>query len=235
MHLIINIVVFHGSPRKGNTYHATKIFMDELVKHSDINFTEFFMPADFPKFCIGCALCLGGKHEKCPNAAFVAPILQAILQADALIFATPHYGGCLMPATMKNLLDHLDFLVLNINPHEHIFDKKAFVITTGAGSITAAGAIKKAVRHWGINRVYACGLRLFAVKWENMPAKRQTRLEKTLRCFAKKFLYTKKRRPYFSTILYYYMTKFVIKKYVGSGNFPYENWESKGYFKHRPF
>ena len=86
----VTITVFHGSPRKGNTYNATKIFMDELSKYENVNFTEFFLPKDLPVFCTGCTLCLGGKREKCPNAQYVAPIFDAILKADAFIFATPH-------------------------------------------------------------------------------------------------------------------------------------------------
>jgi thymidylate kinase len=61
----VTVTVFHGSPRKGNTYHATKIFMDELSKHENVHFTEFFLPKDLPVFCTGCTLCLGGKREKC--------------------------------------------------------------------------------------------------------------------------------------------------------------------------
>ncbi|MDR0915941.1 MAG: NAD(P)H-dependent oxidoreductase [Oscillospiraceae bacterium] len=28
----MNIAVLHGSPRRGNTYRATRIFMDELTR-----------------------------------------------------------------------------------------------------------------------------------------------------------------------------------------------------------
>ena len=37
-------VVFHGSPRKGNTYTATSIFMDALGKNEDVQFAEFYLP-----------------------------------------------------------------------------------------------------------------------------------------------------------------------------------------------
>jgi len=32
----LTVTVFHGSPRKGNTYHATKVFMDEFAKHENV-------------------------------------------------------------------------------------------------------------------------------------------------------------------------------------------------------
>ena len=231
----MKIAVFHGSPRKGNTYLATGIFMSALSKCGDISFAEFFLPEALPAFCTGCILCFQGKEEKCPNAQYTIPILDAIINADALIFTTPHYGACSMPAAMKTLFDHIDFLVLNVSPREEMFEKKAFIITTGAGSTATIKPIKNYLKHCGINRVYALGFRLFIDKWSKMPEAKQAKYEKRLRKAAQKFYKAKKGRPYISTILYYHMTKFIMKKFVGAGNYPYELWKKKGYFKKRPF
>ena len=231
----MTIAVFHGSPRKGNTYFAARIFMDGLSKNDGVRYTEFFLPEALPAFCTGCALCLGVGHDKCPHAHYAAPILDAIIGADALIFTSPHYGACGMPGAMKNLLDHLDFLVLNVSPRAEIFGKKAIIITTGAGSAASVKPIKSFLKHWGINRVYSLGFRMLTNKWENMPEAKQERFEKTLRRTADKFYRAPKRFPYLSTIFYYHMTKYILKKYVGEGNYPYEYWKERGYFKKRPF
>lgn len=45
-------VVFHGSPRKGNTYTAAKLFMEELSRCGEVSFTEFFLPKDIQAICI---------------------------------------------------------------------------------------------------------------------------------------------------------------------------------------
>jgi len=231
----MNTVIIHGSPRKGNTYHATKIFIDELKKCGDVCCTEFFMQDALPAFCTGCTLCMRGQLEKCPNAQLVSPILSAILKADALIFATPHYGACSMPASMKTLFDHLDFLVLPVSPRAEMFNKKAFIISTGTGSTAALKPIKKVLMHWGINRVYTYGIRMYTNIWGKMPQKKQKRYEKSLRQHAQKFYKAKKGYPYLSTIIFYHMSKFVVKKYIGEGNYPYEYWKEKGYLKKRPF
>ena len=231
----MKITVFHGSPRKGNTYYAVSIFMDELSKYRDVHYTEFFLPNALPAFCIGCTQCLGGLREKCPNVQYVSPIMEAILSADALIFATPHYGACSMPASMKTLFDHLDFLVLNVLPREEIFSKKAFIITTGAGSAAAIKPIKNVLKHWGINRVNALAVRLFTNKWEKMPKVKQSKKEKALRRSARKFYKTKKGYPYLTTIFFYYMSRFILKKFVGEGNAPFDYWKENGYFDKRPF
>lgn len=231
----MRVAVFHGSPRKGNTYTATKIFLDELSKCGDIDLFEFFMPKDLPVFCTGCALCLGGQREKCPNTEYVTPIFDALIKADALIFSTPHYGACSMPASMKSLFDHLDFLVLNASPREEVFSKKSFVLTTGAGTAAAIKPIRKLLLHWGMNRVYSLGIRLFTDKWDEMPTAKQARCERALRRSANMFYKAKAGRPYLSTIFFYHMSKFILKRYVGEGNGPYDLWKERGYFGKRPF
>ena len=229
----MKVTVFHGSPRKGNTYHATSIFINELLKQGAVSLTEIFLPEALPTFCIGCTLCF--KSKSCPNEQYVSPITESILCADALLFATPHYGACSMPAAMKNLFDHIDFFVLNVAPKEEMFEKKAFILTTGAGSKAAIKPIKGFLKHCGVNRVYSLGFRMFTDKWDKMPKTKQTRHENSLRKAAQKFFKAKKGRPYISTVLYYHATKFIMKRYVGEGNFPYDNWKAKGYFKKRPF
>jgi len=225
--------VFHGSPRKGNTYKATKIFLDELSQKG-VQYTEFFLPQAIPEFCTGCQLCLSSPREKCPHSQYVTPILDAILNAGALVFTTPHFA-CTMSSAMKNLLDHLDFLTLTVAPRKEMFSKKAFIITTGSGSTAAIKPIKSFLKNWGVNRVYSLGLRMFTDKWNTMPQKRQARFDKKLRRSAQKFYKAKKRRPYVSTIFMYHMSKFILKKYIGEGAYPYEYWVDMGYFSKRPF
>ena len=231
----MTIAVFHGSPRKGNTRLATEIFMDALRACGGVHFVEFQLPGALPGFCTGCTLCLGGKGEKCPHAQYTGPIVDALIEADALVFATPHYGACSMPGAMKNLLDHLAFLELNVAPRVELFRKKAFVLTTGAGSAAAAKPIKTFLRHWGVNRVYSLSFRMFTDRWGSMPEKKRARCEKSLRRAARKFYAAPVGRPYLSSVVHYHMTKFILKKYVGPGNYPYEYWKEKGYFERRPF
>ena len=231
----MTIAIFHGSPRKGNTYTATKIFMDELSKYGDVRYSEFFLPNAMPEFCVGCQLCLGNPNDKCPHAQYVTPILSEIIAADALIITTPHYGACSMSGCLKNLLDHLDFLTMNVAPRKEMFSKKAFIISTGAGSAAAIKPIEKYLKSWGINRVCSLGVRLFTNQWDKMPVKKQKKYEHKLCKSAQRFYNLQIKRPYLSTVLMYYMSKFILKKFVGDGNYPYEYWNERGYFKKRPF
>ena len=231
----MKITVLHGSPRKGNTYKAVQIFKEELLRCGKADFTEFFFPQALPVFCTGCQLCLGNPCEKCPHTQYVAPILDAVLTADALIIASPHYGASTMPASLKTLFDHLDFLTLAVAPRKEIFDKKAFIITTGSGSASVIGPISKALKNWGINRVHAAGLRMLTDKWDKLPAPKQRKFNNMLRRSARIFFHAKHRRPYASTIFMYHFSKFILRNYAGKGTYPYEYWLHNGWFAKRPF
>ena len=230
----MEVTVFHGSPRKGNTYRAATIFMEEMKKHDDVNITEFFLPRALPEFCTGCQTCLSSPSENCPHAVYVGPILAAILKSEALIFTSPHFSRN-MSGAMKNLLDHLDFLTMNIAPQESIFRKRAFIITTGTGSKAAIRPIKGFIRNWGINRVYSYGIRMYTNKWDMMPTPKQAKHEHKLRRAAGRFYNTGIKRPYISSIFMYHVFRSILRKYVGEGAYPFEYWKQHGFFKRRPF
>lgn len=233
--IILKVAVFHGSPRKGNTYIATRIFLDELAKHEDVDYTEFFFPAALPVFCTGCQLCLAGPREACPHARYITPLYETIMACDALIFTTPHLGGCSMSSCMKNLLDHLDFFTLNVAPRAEMFHKRAWIITTATGSTAAIKPIRRFLKNWGINRVGATGLRMLTNRWNAMPGARQAAFKKRLQAAARRFYAAPIKRPYVSTISMYYLSRFILKKYVGEGAYPYRYWQENGFFRRRPF
>jgi multimeric flavodoxin WrbA len=209
--------------------------MDELAKCGAIDFTEIFPLQALPEFCVGCQLCLGNPSEKCPHSKYVLPILETILEADALIFTSPHYGASAMPASLKNIFDHLDFLILTVAPREEMFQKRAFVITTGSGSKATLHPIVKCLKNMGINRVYSHGFRFFTEKWDRLSEAKQRKFEIILRRDARRFYHAKRRRPHLETVFMYHMSKFVLRRYMGKGTYPYEYWLERGWFKKRPF
>lgn len=200
----MKITVIHGSPRKGNTYEITQKFIQEMQSHGEVTFREFFLPQDMPEFCRGCFSCILRDEKTCPHAQYIQPILEAMLESDALIFSTPVY---VMSASggMKAFLDHFGFLFLVHRPRPEMFHKKAFILSTtaGAGTKSAMKAISTSLRYWGINRVYCRGFTMHEIQWDKMPDNKRNRYEKTLRTDAAKFYHAvaskKDRIPYFHT------------------------------------
>ena len=230
----MKLIVFYGSPRKGNTFAATAIVLDALRSFGELDCTEYHLPAAMPEFCTGCQACLSSPREHCPHAKYVDPILADILAADALLFASPHYGASDMSAAMKNLLDHLDFLALNVAPRSELFKKRALVLTTGAGSTSAAGPLKRGLLGWGLNRVNVASCRMLTDKWINMPIIRQKQVARGLRRAAKWLYFTGPRRPLLPTRMRYHLAKFVLQRFVGEGAYPYEYWKGHGFFDRCP-
>ncbi|MDR0818922.1 MAG: NAD(P)H-dependent oxidoreductase [Oscillospiraceae bacterium] len=231
----MKVTIIHGSPRKGNTYRATQIFKDELAKRGGIEFTELSMPQAIPEFCVGCQVCLGNPREKCPHERYVTPVLDAILDADALIIGSPHYGATSMPAGLKNFFDHLDFLTLTVAPRAEMFRKKAFIITTGTGSKSVIRTIAGCLKNWGVNRVYSTGFRMLTDKWDKLSEPKLAKVENSLKKKAGKFYLAKKRRPHLSTVFMYHISKIILKNFAGAETYSYKYWDANDWFRKRPF
>ncbi|MCK9222836.1 MAG: flavodoxin family protein [Limnochordia bacterium] len=237
----MKVCVVHGSPKKGNTYMATGIVMEELARQGSIEFSQFFLPQDMPHFCRGCFACIERGENKCPDVGYVQPILNSMREADGLIFTSPVYvlGET---GAMKVLLDHFAYIYLAHRPMEEMFSKVALVISTAAGGGTgyAMGSMSRSLRFWGVPKVHKCGFALRAKEWEEMPDTKQDKYADTLRKQARKFYDSMARRrhartPMFTRIVFTFL-KGTISKYP-DGNIDKEYWRQKGWLegKNRPF
>jgi len=232
----MKIVVVHGSPRKGNTYAATQVFMEELKKHGPVEFSEFFLPKDLPEFCCGCMICFLKSENLCPHAKYTLPMLNDMLEADALIFSTPVFvlqvsGG------MKSFLDHYGHLFIVHRPRPEMFRKKAFIIssTAGVGTKAAIKTIKDSLRYWGINRVYSLSFATFGDEWINMKADKKSkitsRIKKKAARFYREVASEKRHYPYFLIRFMFFVRKIIMKKFDDDSSADKRYWIEKGWLK----
>lgn len=229
--LSIKICIVHGSPRKGNTFKATKIFKKEMLKYDNIEFVEYFLPDDMPYFCHGCFTCFEKGENKCPHSQYIQPIAESFREADGLIITTPVYVLA-ESAQIKALLDHFGYIFMAHRPMEEMFSKVAMVISTtaGAGTGKAMKTITRSLTYWGVKRIVKCGFSLFAKDWHDIESKKHKKIEKKLSKKAKKFyrlLNNKDNLHYriFTRILFLIMSK-VIMKYE-RGHLDRQYWEEK--------
>ena len=239
----MKIVIINGSPRKGNTYAATQIFKNQMSACGDVEFTEFFLPQDLPKFCNGCMLCLEKNEQLCPHAEYTLPILDAIINADGIIFTTPVFV-LQTPGAVKAFLDHYAWMFIVHRARPEMFRKKVFVLSTtaGAGTKTAMKTIITNLKFWGINRIYSFGFNLFEVDIERMNPKRRTKVETKIKRYAKRFyrevVIGKKRSPYLFTRFMFYVRRSMLKK--DTKTFSNESadikyWREQNWFNKTPF
>lgn len=152
----MKITVITGTPQKGVTY----LMKEEFLKHlrGDNEVMELY-PSDLPPFCLGCKNCFMRGADTCPHASVMAPVWDAMLWADLLVFAYPVYA-LRAPAAVKSLLDHLCVRWLVHRPEEGMFGKTAVIITNSVGAPNDAAQkdVRTSLNWMGLSRVYASGM-----------------------------------------------------------------------------
>jgi len=241
----MKVVIINGSPRKGNTYAAAQIFKNEMIGCGDVTFTEYFLPQDLPEFCAGCFLCLSESEQLCPHSKYTLPILEDLLDADALIFTTPVYV-LQTTGAVKAFFDHYSWMFIVHRAHSEMFGKKAFVLSTtaGAGTKAAMKTIITNLKFWGINKIYSSGFAMRAVEWKMVKPSRREKFERKLKKSARRFFREiasgKKHPPYLITRFMFYIRRSMLKKEVSSQSdesavADIKHWQEQGWFDKNPF
>ncbi len=105
----MNIIVLHGSPRKGGDSDTlAQTFLDEMRKHRDCAIKHFYLNDMKIAPCQGCQSCC--ETQKCRIVDDMQQIYDAFPEADIVVWATPMYWGY-MTAQMKLALDRMEALV----------------------------------------------------------------------------------------------------------------------------
>lgn len=145
----MNILMVHGSMRKGNTYALAQEIKNRLAAKPEVTIQEFHAGALELPFCTSCHLCLTRGEEFCPHYAHMRELETALLECDGVILCGAVYMWALN-AAMKNILDHLSFLF----HRPSLFGKAGMVIATatGTGDKNVTKYLKTVLGQWGINR-----------------------------------------------------------------------------------
>ena len=181
----MNIVVINGQNHKGITYTIGRDFAQKLTSEDKI--TEFFMPKDLPHFCCGCNQCFMKDEKLCPHYENMKPIVEAIDNADLMIFTTPVYVyHC--TGSMKAFLDHFAYRWMIHRPNGDMFKKQALCIATaaGAGMKTACKDIKDSMFYWGVGKTYTYGVAVRATKYSEISANIKSKMDKDIKKLARK-------------------------------------------------
>ncbi|MBO4980817.1 MAG: NAD(P)H-dependent oxidoreductase [Lachnospiraceae bacterium] len=223
----MKITMIHGQNHKGSSYHIGSLIADQI--HGEKEISEFFLPGELNHFCLGCYQCIR-EESRCPFYREKKKIMDAVEQADLLIFTTPTY--CMRAsAPMKNLLD-LTFTYWMIHkPRECMFRKRAVVVSTAAGSgtRTAIKDITNALFYWGIPATLTYGASVQAMNWEQVPEKRKRKIERDTKRIAARLSKDRKVRVGVKTRCLFLVMRFMQKAGWGSGPAEKQYWEDNGW------
>ena len=110
----MKVLILQGSPRKnGNTKQLTEPFADELRKHGVEIREEWLYDKDL-KPCMGCGTCQDRMGEVgCRQKDDFEPLVNAFLDADLTVFATPIYAW-MPPAPLVAFWDRLMYAPIKL-------------------------------------------------------------------------------------------------------------------------
>ncbi|MBR3326410.1 MAG: NAD(P)H-dependent oxidoreductase [Atopobiaceae bacterium] len=176
-------VVVYGQNHKGSTYHIAH----ELACKLGGETTEFFLPRDFDEFCVGCNTCFNVSEKDCPHYKKLAPLTQAMDEADVIVLASPVYVYHATGA-MKAFLDHYGYRWMVHSPDASMFRKQAVCICTaaGAGMRSTLKDMADSLFFWGAARVYKYGVGVAAVNWQGVSQKKREAIDKKTSALAQK-------------------------------------------------
>jgi len=168
----MKILAICGSPRKGNTY---KVLNSIIENYPDIDYKILMLKDLNFELCKGCYSCVVRGEEKCPIKDDRDMIIEEMLDADGVIFASPTYSH-MISAIMKNFFDRFGFYA----HRPRFFNKYAMSLSTGSG-YGAEFAIKymdKMVGVFGFNMVPPLDLNVRPGKVKEVD--RKINLQKTM-------------------------------------------------------
>jgi multimeric flavodoxin WrbA len=229
-------VIIYGIEHKGSTYNVVQLFKNRLGIHDD-NLKEFFLPKNMPHFCVGCNNCFMKGEVFCPHNDYVAPIKEAIINAELIILASPVY---LFHVTgqMKTLLDHFGFQFMNHRPNKSMFSKTALVVSiaAGAGMNSAIKDMTGSLEYWGVSQIYKFGFAVFASNWNEISKKNKFKIERQIEKISKTILAKiNDKKPKLKIKGLFYLFRMMHKK-TDSIAHDKEYWKNQGWLdKKRPW
>ena len=230
----MKIVMINGQNHKGSTYNIGRLLAKNIGSDKDI--VEFFLPKDLNHFCLGCYTCIE-DDTKCPFYEEKNRIMKEVEEADILIFTTPTY--CLRAsAPMKSFIDLTFNYWMSHRPRKCMFNKKAVVISTAAGSGAkkAVKDVSDALFYWGIPCIVEYGICIQAMNWDGVSEKKKQKIEKDTIRIAQRLSRKKSVKAGIKTKAMFSLMRMMQKADLGSGEADKSYWEKSGWLgKERPW
>jgi multimeric flavodoxin WrbA len=121
------VIAFVGSARKKHTYRAVEQFLEQVQALGGVE-TEIVRLSDYRiSTCIGCKACMDWGEEACPLQDDRDALIEKMVAADGVVFASPNYAFQVSGLT-KVWLDRLAFIL-----HRPRFFGKAFTSIVAQG------------------------------------------------------------------------------------------------------
>jgi NAD(P)H-dependent FMN reductase len=214
-----------GSPRKGNTYRATKKIEESMQSMGNIEFEYIMLKDAGLSHCSGCLVCFGKGEDHCPHKDSAHIIEQKMHDADGVIFATPVYGMS-VSALMKTFIDRFSYIF----HRPRFFDKKALLLSTAGalGNKEVLDYLKLVTGLWGFDVSSRVGI----VTPIPIPLKEEQENNHKLEKAALEFynsLNKRRRSPGYRDVLIFHAQRASFGELEHISPSDYEYWKEKGW------
>ena len=211
---IRKIVVIFGSPRKTNSYQATKRFEKELKKLGNYDFEYIHLNEVKLDFCRGCHNCLFLGHDKCSIKDDIGKIVAKMLESDGIVFVSPVYVVN-VSGLMKNFIDRICYIC----HRPALFNQHVMIISTVAamGNQRVLKYMKEVAEVWGSRTITTLGL-VTPPNEEVLNTKNSNMIEKKAILFHSKF--GKPLRPLFNQLMQFELFKRIFTSDLGKSVSP---------------
>jgi multimeric flavodoxin WrbA len=234
----MKILAIIGTPTKEEGYTTKTVaeLESSFSSRRAVEFDYIFLKDANLSGCEGKLTCIKFGEHKCPFASELSPILNAMSDADVVIFASPVH--CFnVSALMKNFIDLLVFQM----HRPAFFGKQALVVATaaGAGQKGVLKYLNKTIANWGFNVVGQLGTHGGFFDEQKYQVKLQRTIDKltdkTLAAFDKAEL----PRPGLAELINFRVWRSAVMTNETNSPYDWEHWERSGwlaqdyYFKTR--
>ena len=228
----MKITIINGQNHKGSTYNIAKILADKIGGE----ITEFFLPRDFDKFCVGCTSCFMKDEKLCPHYEKLKPLTDAIDESDVIILASPVYVYH-STGSMKAFLDHYGYRWMVHRPNSIMFKKQGVCISTaaGAGMKSTNKDMADSLFFWGVPKIYKYGVAVRATSFKKINPKIMAKIEKRTDKLASQIKRNNgKVKPHFKTKGFFMIMRMIHKNGFNEADDNY--WKDMGWLdKKRPW
>jgi multimeric flavodoxin WrbA len=224
------VIVFVGSGRKqrGLTYAATRQLLDNLESYGDVRGEIVFLSDHSLGLCRGCKACFTHGEERCPLRGDRDLLVEKMMTADGVIFASPNYSFQ-VSAVMKAFLDRLGFAF-----HRPRFHGKTFTAVVAQG-IYGGGKIQRYLEFvgagLGFNVVRGSCITALEPMTENGRRKMDKALAKHSRRFHEQLLKPAHAAPSLFQLMAFRMGRTSIKRLLGDDSRDYSYYREHGWFE----
>ncbi|MCI9260724.1 MULTISPECIES: flavodoxin family protein [Romboutsia] len=221
----MNILIIHGSPRRGNTWNIVNRVKEKINEKIDVDYEIIELSKMKIPMCTGCFNCILKSEEKCPHYESIKYINNKIDWCDAMIITSPVYS-LQVSGQLKNFIDHMSY---NFHRPKY-FNKKALIITTTAGvnAKEISNYIKEVLTFWGINTTY----KLPIVYRNDNLEKYDKQIDKVLSEFIDTLKNNTFKSPTFKTIASYNVFRSMSINLYTKGNPDYDYWKNSELYKY---